>query len=175
MKERCESLDKISPPSKAHLHAPLQLENFLALLTSDNGIGEPLNQQSFEKRRDKILLAAEFIFGSSHLSASLALLDNYESSITRVSSPHRSLWLVRGSSDQAYMCFAREDTPNLYYCSCRSYLEKTTKKASEDQRLPELCKHLLALKLIPALQINCPHLTLPDKDFAKLVMDRTLR
>lgn len=126
-------------------------------------------------QQEEILRVAEFLFGTTLLTAALTLLDSHESIFTKVSSMHRSLWLVRGSGDASYLCFVptHNQTPNLYYCNCRSFLEKTTKKA--DSAVPEVCKHLLALQLIPVLGISCPHLTLSDKEFAKLVVDRTFK
>lgn len=142
------------------------------------------DSSSIETKHDEILRVAEFLFGNTLLAAALTLLDSYESTFTKISSMHRSIWLVRGSGDAAYMCFACGDstggiesgaTPNLYFCNCRSFLEKTTKKTTSDQELPELCKHLLALKLIPVLGISCPQLTVSDSDLAKLVIERTLK
>ena len=134
-----------------------------------NGPNHPSTAQ-----QDEIIRVTEFLFGTTLLTAALTLLDSHESIFTKVSSMHRSLWLVRGSGDASYMCFvSSKETPNLYYCNCRSFLEKTTKKT--ESVVPEVCKHLLALQLIPVLGISCPHLTLSEKEFAKLVLERTFK
>jgi hypothetical protein len=159
------------PPTKVQMHPVFQLQDFLLSLTVRN-VGDRNEEWTVEEKRDQAISVAEFLFGSSMVAAALTLLDN-QGSCSKMSSPHRSLWLVRGSTDVAYMCFSCDETPHLYYCNCRSFLEKTTKKPIEEEGLPELCKHLLALKLIPALQIEFPHLTVSDKEFAKLVLERT--
>jgi len=195
MTEPLTSSTRIPPPTKIQLHPVFQLQDFLSSLeatnTNDNDDDEehrPMNpptttttttpmindelSMTIEERKDQVISVAEFLFGNTMVTAALSLLD-HEGSCTKISSPHRSLWLVRGSTDLAYTCFACDETPGLYYCNCRSYLEKNTKKPQGEEGLPELCKHLLAIKLIPALQINVPHLTVSDKEFAKLVLERT--
>ena len=153
------------------MHPVFQLHDFLDSLAVANDAN---HERVIEEKRDQAISVAEFLFGSAMVTAALMLLDN-SGSFTRISSPHRSLWLIRGSNDLTYMCFACHETPDLYYCSCRSYLEKMTKKNTEEEGLPELCKHLLALKLIPVLRIEAVEVTVPDKDFAKLVLERTLK
>lgn len=155
--------------TEEQMHPVYHLEDYLQSLMK-NDDDDPTTIP-VDAKYDEIIRVAEFLFGNTLLTAAFTLLDAHESVFTKVTSPHRSLWLVRGSSDVAYMCFVCDDTPDLYYCTCRSFLEKTTKKV--DTALPEMCKHLLALKLIPALGITCPQLTLSDSEFAKLVLDRT--
>jgi hypothetical protein len=160
-------------PTNVQLHPVFQLLDFLRSSAVDHD--EDQNQErTVEEKKDQVISVAEFIFGSTMVAAALALLDNHEC-FTKISSPHRSLWLIRGSSDLAYVCFACDETPDLFYCNCRSYLEKMTKKPTHEEGLPEMCKHLLALKLIPVLQIGCSHLTVSDKEFAKLVLERSFR
>lgn len=169
---------RFAPLTKLQLHPVFQLEDFLQSVVAVDTDGEQITQEQaivVDGKRDRAISVAEFLFGSSLLTAALTLLDNYQQSFTKISSPHRSLWLIRGSSDLAYMCFACDETPDLYYCNCRSYLEKMSKKPAEEESLPEMCKHLLALKLIPVLQIVCPHLIVSDKEFAKVVLERTLK
>jgi hypothetical protein len=181
----CNKENDDSSPLTNDLKPPVyQLERYLECLdenelpaTTPNG-NEPNNHANHHSaRQDEIIRVAEFLFGTTLLTASLTLLDSHESIFTKVSTMHRSLWLVRGSSDASYLCLLptkKETALRLYYCSCRSFLEKTTKKKA-DSALPEVCKHLLALQLIPVLGISCPHLTLSDKEFAKLVLERTLK
>ena len=121
--------------------------------------------------QDEILNVAEFLFGSKMLFAALALLDDSSGGITKVSTcsapVKRSLFLVRGT--QSYLCYLAKEN-SIDYCSCRSFLEKATKARSG-----VLCKHLLALKLMPYLSIRCQEITTSShKEFSKLVMDRTL-
>ena len=178
----------LSTPTKRQIHPVYQLEHYLRSVANDD---DDTNHQERRKhsvdeaKYDEILRVADFLFGNTLLVAALTLLDHPSSTFTKISSIHRSLWLVRGSGDVAYMCFVcgsgdplsmeKEETPNLYFCNCRSFLEKTTKRTPSEQELPELCKHLLALKLIPALGISCPQLTVSDYDLAKLVIGRTLK
>jgi hypothetical protein len=173
-------------PTKEQIHPVYQLGDFLRMASRKNDIqaDHQEGRDSVEAQQDKIIRVADFLFGNTLLAAALTLLDSHESTFTKISSMHRSIWLVRGSGDAAYMCYACGDAtssstgsdgaPNLYFCNCRSFLEKTTKKTTSDQELPELCKHLLALKLIPPLGITCAQLTVSDSDLAKLVLERTL-
>ena len=152
-------------------HPLYQFEDYLR----GGNKGQTTQHESVEKRQDEVLRVAEFLFGTTQLTAALALLDNHERHFTKVSSTHRSLWLVKGSSGEfSYMCFACDETPDLYYCNCRSFLEKTTKIAQANRNQAEICKHLLALKLIPELGLSCPHLQVSEIEFARLVLDRTM-
>jgi hypothetical protein len=131
---------------------------------------------------DEILNVAEFLYGSNTLGSSMALLDA-SCGITKVSTPaalcKRSLYLVKGSKDaQYYLCFSAKENA-VDYCSCRSFLEKATKLSSSTHNSngssPSLCKHLLALKLMPYLSVECPEITTSShEEFAKLVLDRTV-
>ena len=89
---------------------------------------------------------------------------------------------------------------SIYYCSCRSFYENSkssmaavatmvatkssnnnTKRTGEDRSFSgegtgdlSICKHLLALMLMPHLQVPFQHLTLSsEEEFASLVLDRT--
>jgi hypothetical protein len=83
----------------------------------------------------------------------------------------------------------------VYYCSCRSFLEKnsryngcTTTSSRRDgtwsnnsnhSHSPNLCKHLLALRLMPALQICAAAAvttteTVSDYDFSEIILNRLL-
>jgi hypothetical protein len=163
------------PSAPPHvLNQPLmQLEDYLLSLGDSNQ-----ESSSLQDRHDEILIVAEFLYGSNLLTAALTLLDSCESMVTKLAaSSHRSLYLVKGK-DSYYMCFCE---PHLHYCSCRSFLEKTTKSSnsktssSSNNTTTELCKHLLALKLVPHLNIAFPQITtVTDEEFATLVLDRTL-
>lgn len=123
---------------------------------------------------DEILNVVEFLFGSKTLFASLALLDDPSGGITKVSTcsapVKRSLYLIKGSKGtQSYLCYSANENA-IDYCSCRSFFDKATKAGSG-----VLCKHLLALKLMPYLNIRCQEITTSSrKEFSKLVIDRTL-
>lgn len=162
------------PPVEAS-HATYQFLQFLESQRENSESPPTSGPANVQEKHDKILRVAEFLFGSLHLSASLALADSYQTIFTKVTSPHRSLWLVKGSSsDLSYMCFVPPESPGLFYCTCRSFLEKTTKQPHNRKHLPQVCKHLLALQMLPHLGLQCPELSLSDHDFAALVLDRTL-
>ncbi|CAM9186140.1 unnamed protein product [Ectocarpus sp. 4 AP-2014] len=55
----------------------------------------------------------------------------------------RSVWLVQGSRGAPYLCLKE-------YCSCRSFQELVRRGAPH----PVLCKHLLAVRLAPALRLS---------------------
>lgn len=155
-------------------HAAYRFLQYLDSLGEDQG-GEGLQFHSKDDKHDQILRVAEFLFGKTHLAAALTLLDSHQTTFTRVSSPHRSIWLVKGSSsDLAYMCLVPHGSHGLFYCTCRSFLEKTTKQHTNQKHLPQVCKHLLGLQMIPHLGLQCPELTLSDHEFAALLLDRTL-
>ena len=82
-------------------------------------------------------------------------------------------------------CYSRP----VEYCSCRSFLEKSIKNSNtfsegggrnqtQHRSMGVICKHLLALKLMPYLMNStttaCPQITMnTEKEFANLVMART--
>eukprot|EP00980_Cylindrotheca_fusiformis_P014380 scaffold3827_cov179-Cylindrotheca_fusiformis.AAC.44 len=165
--------------------APPQVQDPLVQLNSYLESLDVAASNDKDMQQNEILNVAEFLYGSNTLSASLALLDDASAGnpvITKVSTPvvRRSLYLVKGSSkttggsQQSYLCFAGQDN-TIDYCSCRSFLEKiTTKKQSQSMNAP-LCKHLLALKLMPYLSPSAASeiTTTSHDDFAKFVLDRT--
>jgi hypothetical protein len=62
--------------------------------------------------------------------------------------------------------------PPLYYCSCRSFLERC-KMTTASSSSACLCKHLLALKLMPVLGIHCSVIeTTSDEEFSKFALQR---
>jgi hypothetical protein len=142
------------------LHALHQLEQCLSTLEG--------------RSEDEILQVADFLYGNM-LTGSLTLLDASESMITRLTAApsNRSLYLVKGSStNEYYLCLTPppKDVHKIYYCSCRSFLERQ----KSDPR-PGLCKHLLALRLMGPLKAKCAQLTsVTDEEFGKIVMDRVV-
>ena len=112
-----------------------------------------------DQRQDRILRAADFLLGPSILEGALAILDSPES-IRLLQSPNRCAYLVRGGG--FYYC-----SNEIRYCSCRSFLERTK---SDPQTL---CKHLLAIKLMPYLGVSPPIQELvSDGDYGRIVMLR---
>jgi hypothetical protein len=169
--------NNIGPPPNL-LNNPLcQLEDYLRSLDDD----QLILTSSLDDRQDEILNVAEFLYGHNLLTSALTLLDACETTVTKFSTAHRSLHLVKGqqqpskysehnNNSTTYLCLS---SSNLEYCSCRSFLEKNAK---EKNTSVGLCKHLLALKLMPHLStIACPQITtVTEEEFANLVLDRTL-
>jgi predicted nucleic acid-binding Zn finger protein len=165
-------------PPPTLLNNPLcQLEDYLQSLDDDHII----LTSSLDDRQDEILNVAEFLYGHNLLTSALTLLDACETTVTKFSTTNRSLYLVKGQQQQpskylennhstTYLCLSSR---TVEYCSCRSFLEKNAK---EKNTSVDLCKHLLALKLMPHLStIACPQITtVTDDEFANLVLDRTL-
>lgn len=161
----------VAPAPPPQVEEPLsQLDAYLESLDLSTNVGD------LQRYHDEILNVAEFLYGSNALVASLALLDA-ACGITKVSTPaalgKRSLYLVTGSKvEQSYLCFSGKENA-VDYCSCRSFLEKTTKPKSGSTS-PPLCKHLLALKLMPYLSVTSAEITMGShEEFAKFVLDRT--
>lgn len=130
--------------------------------------------KSLEERRDHVLRAADYLYGGSILEAALAVLDA-EGAIRRVRSKpsQRRAFLVRGTSQRHsggsvrtdYFCLvASFEGTGFNYCSCRSYFER----AKNDPK--GLCKHLLALKLMPVLECSCKEETIPDVEFSTFML-----
>ena len=72
---------------------------------------------------------------------------------------------------------------NLYFCSCRSFYDKNLRippntappshDHQEHQHRPVLCKHLLALLLLPSLDVTPARLEMrSEKDFTDLIVSR---
>ena len=68
----------------------------------------------------------EFLFGTNLLTSTMSVVDNSYNLITELIAPSgRTVHLIRGSKgDETYLCLT---TGNQYYCSCRSFLEKSSK------------------------------------------------
>mmetsp|Transcript_24805 Transcript_24805/g.58203 ORF Transcript_24805/g.58203 Transcript_24805/m.58203 type:complete len:261 (-) Transcript_24805:468-1250(-) len=178
---------------------------------------------------DELLSVAEFLFGPKAMMAALAIVDSRRSLITKLVAPSgRSVHLIESSAapisardkkqtrdiqhgdENYYLCLlsspSRSSRP-VRYCSCHSFLEKSTKKASalaaarvnsarmniNDENChdgPPVCKHLLALFLLPYLaaassstsgshnsgyNTSYPEIkTITEREFARFILDRVL-
>mmetsp|Transcript_4004 Transcript_4004/g.5264 ORF Transcript_4004/g.5264 Transcript_4004/m.5264 type:complete len:214 (-) Transcript_4004:15-656(-) len=130
----------------------------------------------------------------------MSILDS-PSSITRVTSAHsrRSLFLVAAASSSSnskaaqtqqqtlsshYFCQLSShmspcgegvDDPT-FFCSCRSYLDKNnavSPSSVEETSGFILCKHLLAILLVPVMGIQPSQLEMSsDQDFSELILSR---
>lgn len=130
-----------------------------------------------QRQEDDILRAVDFLYGKTTEGA-LAILDA-AGSISKVISTtsQRSVYLVKGSSssrgsEESYLCLVpqfSDDVP-IYFCSCRSFLEKNRHPTNEGSCL---CKHLLAIRLMSVLKVQ-PVLmeTASDDEFANILMQR---
>jgi hypothetical protein len=127
--------------------------------------------------QEEVLRVADFLYGST-LDGALGLLDTPESINQVVSIPsERSLYLVRGQGDNSYFCLLSnnnnkscEQVP-VYYCSCRSFLEKS--RNSNTHGAACLCKHLLALQLMKVLHVKGSVVsTVSDEEFGNLILSR---
>lgn len=171
-------------PRREVCHPLFLLEDYLESVSSKRKNDDKetsTTRSSTDAMIDEILRVTEFLFGSAQLTAALTLLDAHTTNFTRVASPHRHLWLVQGSGDFSYMCISTSESDRattslspLYYCNCRSLFDKVSRQLSSQVPLPEICKHLLALKLIPYLNLSCPEISVSDEEFAQIVLDRTM-
>jgi hypothetical protein len=122
--------------------------------------------------QEEVLRVADFLYGST-LDGALGLLDTPESITKVVSIPsQRSLYLVRGQGDNSYFCLLSDNAQSsVYYCSCRSFLEKS--RNSNTHGAACLCKHLLALQLMPTLHVEGSVIeTVSDEEFGNLILNR---
>jgi hypothetical protein len=137
--------------------------------SSNNNNNAEANNINNNNPTNKLLNVTEFLFGTNLLTSTVSIIDNGWNLITELIAPSgRTVHLIRGSKgDETYLCLTGS---GQYYCSCRSFLEKsskvslmtvagagtivnsTTKRQQQPQRNhPPICKHLLALKLVPYL------------------------
>ena len=171
---------------------------------------------------DELLSVAEFLFGQKTLTSALAIVDSRRSLITKLVAPSgRFVHTIRSSNSSSLAAMDANDPNNsrisdgehylcllsplqsLRYCSCRSFLEKSTKKVAalrahkigfNDENChdgPPVCKHLLALFLLPHLVAaseahsnktsyghsysSYPEIkSITEQEFATLVLDRIL-
>lgn len=161
-------------PSIATSHPLHILKHYLASLEPIDKITDKSVRGKLQRnRQDEILRVADFLFGSSALNGAVEVLDC--GSISQVVSipSQRSLYFVKGStrgksSSSNYLCLL--PTHGLAYCSCRSFLEGGCRSSSSGIFI---CKHLLALLLMPALQLKCSVTeTISDFEFGRMVLNR---
>lgn len=113
------------------------------------------------------------------LEAALAVLET-EGAVRQVTAhpSGRTAFVVRGSAAASsrqttahvaaasdYFCLCSDE---IQYCSCRSYFER----AKNDPH--GLCKHTLAIKLMPSLACPCRKETVPDAEFSGYLLRRIL-
>ena len=202
-----------------------------------DGHGNPIGGVTAVADVDELLTVAEFLFGQKALTAALAIVDSRRSLITKLVAPSgRSVHIIRSSSSansssavggmdvtndanslsdgDHYLCLLSPSQssrflPPIRYCSCRSFLEKSTRKVAALSSLrtntsktnifndenfhdgPPVCKHLLALSLLPHLvaaseasashsyrssySYSYPEIkSITEREFAGLVLDRIL-
>jgi len=201
-----------------------QLELYCLSNDTLGTISNANNDSSKKIDVDELLSVAEFLFGQKPLMAALTIVDSRRSLITKLVAPSgRSVHLIRSSSayidtniinnrhdGEHYLCLLSPSqssrfVPPLRYCSCRSFLEKSTKKAAvlastlsnssvvpntNDEAChdgPPVCKHLLALFLLPYLtaasashsyekyRYAYPEVkSITEKEFADFLLDRVL-
>jgi hypothetical protein len=131
------------------------------------------------RRREEVIRVADFLYGGSSLESALGVLDTAGAVRKICSNPsNRQAYLVQGTTRSGpgrngtidvYFCLFEPpsvEKEGFYYCSCRSFFEK----AKNDQLV--ICKHLLALKLMPHLNCFCKVEEVSDSDFASLLMRR---
>jgi len=143
----------ISPTAQASTLHPLHL---LDTLLTDLETKDLVQ----DKKQEEILRAADFLLGGSILEGALSVLDSPDT-IRLLQSSHRSVYLVRGGGKGSYYC-----SDEITYCSCRSFLER----AKTDPKT--VCKHLLALKLMPHFNVTPTKEIVSDEDYGKIVMLR---
>lgn len=171
------------PPPASSLHPLLLLDEFLESLETNIGANHDNNNNdattrvdadtehitALEKRRDYILRVADFLYGGSMLEAALAVLETQGAIRAVTAHPSgRKAFLVRGAASrqaQDYFCLLSQE---IQYCSCRSYFER----AKNDPH--GLCKHTLAIKLMPSLACPCRKETVPDAEFSGYLLRRIL-
>ncbi|CAM9509716.1 unnamed protein product [Scytosiphon promiscuus] len=107
----------------------------------------------------QILKALEFLFCSDRalVESTIQVLDKSRVVKVVARSTGRSVWLVQGSRGAPYLCL-RE------YCSCRSFQELVRRGGEH----PILCKHLLAVRLAPALGVSVEEEVDDDKLAARI-------
>ena len=128
---------------------------------------------------DELLRTVHFLYGKT-LEAALVILDschNDPRTIVRVVSAasQRTMHLVKKSSSYgnasegtaSYCCMVgdRSDDLPFYFCSCRSFLEKSSRPQHSGSSI--LCKHLLAVRLWPLLGQVVVDETVSDEAFAQ--------
>lgn len=178
------AMSSTTPPSSA-LHPLYLLEHYLdsqRQQEDDAATAPAINvAKAAQDFQDEILRVADFLYGST-LDGALALLDN-PTCITKVVSipSQRSLYTVRGQDGNSYLCLLPDSatvasvsaaSSPIFYCSCRSFLEKSRNNSHDGAAC--LCKHLLALELLLALQVKGSVVlkTASDDEFGSLILNR---
>lgn len=165
----------------SHLDIEILLDQYLSAAGSCQS--ETVDHNKIHE--DDILRTVDFLYGKT-MEGAIAILDVAEkNSISKVvsTSTQRCAYLVKGSAaysssrgkssnDESYFCLVphvSDDVP-IYFCSCRSFLERNRHSISEGSCL---CKHLLAIRLLPVLNVK-PFLieTMSDDEFANILMQR---
>lgn len=215
-------------PPPTCLHPLTVLDHYLASLSSSSSSAFSLSSQSpteqQQQQQDEILRVVDSLYGgggsSSCLDGALQVLEQNCGStdasgrtfccynVTRLQSPRRSLFTVKGSGvsrgqaaasqqDTCYLCILPETKPNLqqedfpahnnnnydmYYCSCRSFLERSrcstqtgaaTSTTTATTIGGAICKHLLALKLMPVLGMTPSVMEFgSEEEFSRAVLQR---
>lgn len=162
-----------APDSSHRLETEMLLNQYLDSIESR--VTENDNNRHQE---DELLRTVDFLCGNT-LDGALSILDG-EDNITKlvsIPSERTAHWVKKASTSRArteeyYFCIVPQstDTYPIYFCSCRAFLERNRQPQSES---PYLCKHLLAIRLMPSLKLK-PSLieTVSDEDFANLMIQR---
>jgi predicted nucleic acid-binding Zn finger protein len=141
----------VDTPSPQFNHHPLHLlhQALSELERRDLDENQKLNE---------ILRSAEFLMTATLVEGALNILDS-PGMILKVQAPNRICYLVRG--EEYYFC-----SHEIVFCSCRSFLERT----KVDPKT--VCKHLLALKLMPFLNTRPSIENVSDEDFGNIILSR---
>lgn len=151
-----------------------------------------------EAKKKRVLHGADFLFGSMLESALLTLDSSVITSIVSLQTA-RHLFVLKGKNNKyatkkqnedtnSYFCLLptqvemRGENQGFHYCSCRSFFEKSknSQAVSENsaqlqQQSLSICKHLLAVKLLP--YVGTKHNvveTMTEEQFSEKVLDGLL-
>jgi len=169
-----------------------------------NNSGSTPHAQPATAQQDEILRVVDFLFESILEGSLAILNSAETMIVKAVSAPsQRFLYLVQASSSSSstrrtstgpsdYLCLLptkplSSSSPSFYFCSCRSFFEKsraawsvrhtnhqTSGTAASGRSSPSLCKHLLALKLMPLFRVQCSVTKLiSDEEFCRVILSRT--
>lgn len=127
--------------------------------------------ESVDKKEQQLLSVCDALIEKPILDGALEIIDgNSALTIRHITAPLRTAYLVQTSSGRSKG--SRSNVSHYYcqtelpYCSCRSYFER----AKVDPKA--LCKHLLAIKLLPYLTNSEIHVEkIAEERFASLVVE----
>jgi hypothetical protein len=169
------------PPSQ--VYRPLKLfDEYISSLYNKRPNEDVATQRNTSDicQHEDILRIVHSLFGKTS-EAAMKVLDQCSSNVTCISSAEskRYIYIImnssdtssKGSGDYYYYCLFPDEPgdPDIFYCSCRAYWERNRIAKNE----PSICKHLLALKLMPLFNVTCARLELPtEKEFAQIVAQR---